>query len=129
MRKVYYFVTDENSPYCANGLLFDKTKRRSKYDHPWNYDSFFILGDHESIEGCSPAHTDRYKEWGEKKLEEARVASQTKHLQWDQFSMEDLDRFVKAYHGDEYEATGLVENCRPDNGFPYWSVYFKKVTQ
>lgn len=84
MSRYYYYEDDEylefedemknlrrQSKYGPHGLWFDPEQRRDKNSNPYNYDSFFIFGDHKSIKGCNASDTDRMASWDYDKFKRA----------------------------------------------------------
>lgn len=114
------------SPYGPHGLWFDPDQTRDKYDYPYSYSAFFLIGDHDTVKDCSADYTDRYRLWDEEKYNKAREAVGSQ-FRWSAMSLIELDRFVKAYYGDDHVATGLVEWCNASTGYPLWSIHFKKI--
>lgn len=133
-----YFAGRPSLDFCphGNGIWYDTRPTyswdgepphyRTKSSHPYSYDAFFIHGDHESIKDASADYTDRYPTWN---VEKYRCALKAigRDTRWDQMSLHEVDRFVKAYYGDDFEAAGLVEWCNASNGYPCWSIHFRRL--
>lgn len=99
---------------------------RTKSRYPYNYDPFFVVGSHRTIKDSSADYTDRYVSWDIDKFQAAYDAIGRK-VNWSHMILDDVDKFVKAYYGPEYKATGLVEWCNASSGYPHWSIHFKKA--
>lgn len=117
----------KRNSHGPHGLWFNPDQQNyDKFERPYSYSAFFLLGNHESIEGSSADYTDRYAAWGVEKFREALAAMGDTKKSWARATIQELDKFVKSYYGEEYIATGLVEWCNASNGYPCWSIHFKK---
>ncbi len=113
---------DSRPTYSWNG---EPKHYRNKFTHPYNYDAFYLIGTPVDISRAQACYSDRYRLWDVSKFKRAMEA--TGDARWDRMTLEQLDAFVKVYHGKSYMAVGLVEWCNQSSGYPVWSVHYKKV--
>lgn len=113
--------------YGPHGLWYEQGRENfSKFERPYGYSPFFIFGNHKSIEGAECCYSDRYRLWGQEKYDAACAAAGINGIHGS-VTRAAVDAFVKAYHGNEFSVVGMVEWCNVSNGYPCWSIHFKKV--
>jgi hypothetical protein len=123
---------DESPSYSSDG---EPAHYRDKYDHPYSYDSFFVIGNHDSIKKAGGDWTDRMVQWTSDKkysLKWNRAMAAVKvfgNFHWSRCTLEQLNVFVKAYYGKNYKGVGLVESCNQSSGYPLYCVFSKKMTR
>jgi hypothetical protein len=122
---------DERPNYSGDG---ETAHYRTKYDYPYSYDAFYLLGSPKTIEGCGCDYSDRMVQWSysdpkyKRKWDRAMKAAKAvqENFHWSRATMGALLAFVKAYYGRGYVATGLVEWCNASTGYPLWSVFYRE---
>lgn len=118
-------------PYPTYSRKDEPPHYRTKQSHPYSYDSFYIHGNPETTKHSSCDYSDRYHAWGKEKFEKACEAADAAGEPWqrrmDQWSMKQVDAFVKAYYGPKYFATGLIEWCNQASGYPGWCIFFENT--
>jgi hypothetical protein len=117
----------------GNGIWYERDGRKNytKDERPYGYSPFFTYGSHKSIEGAECCYSDRYDLWGDEKLKAALAAAGLRGLGggWNGPDAKKIDRFVKAYHGEQYNLVGIVEWCNASTGYPCWSIHFKDASK
>lgn len=102
---------------------------RTPEQYPYSYDPHFIQGDRESTKDCNAVYDDRMRQWNLDAFRDAksRAFGSSNGDYWMRYaSPHQMSDFMSIYYGKPIRVYGIAEGCRPDNGYPYWIVYFKE---
>ena len=78
------------------------------------------------IKGHSADYSARLQEWDS---ELYRKVCREMGCRFDQANYQILNKFVKAYYGEDHEAIALAEGCNPSNGYPYHIIWHRRSTK
>ena len=104
-------------------------QRRTKQEYPYSYSPHFILGDHETTQGCGADYHDRLEQWDYDKYqrcfkainqESGRMRGGFPHWSFDDFS-----KFMTLYRDKPTVCTGVSEEANVSSGYPIWAIYYK----
>ena len=115
---------DENGQFVAN--------RKSKLDHPYDYDPFPNFIADTELKAKSTIYTDRLFRWDSKKHDDLCLKYFGNQGQyWDRREPEAIQNFLREYLQDSSVVlVSVIEYCNPSSGYPYWRLnYWTKKIQ
>lgn len=110
-----------------NGNPIEKTP----FSNPYDYDSFVIFK-HSNFnkENDYAVDSDRLSQWDNNKFKEAtRIIRAKYNIEYCTFIFRNRDAisdFMSIYYSKNIIVTAVVQNCNKNNGYPYWTIYYKE---
>lgn len=124
------FSFDEESQFDRyDWTEWGKRDRRTKEEFPYSYSDHFILRtvphDKLKAKGIDAVYDDRMRGWDHAAWEKACASVPEKRF--DQFTQNDLNKFLSAYFGKPVKGLAISEGCNASSDYPYFVFYYKKA--
>jgi hypothetical protein len=119
----FEFVRGRAYPHWANGGSI-----RPRDEYPYSYSFFITHGPVKKFEGVGigGAYSDRMSAWDHDAWQNAWAAVAPKR-HYNELSLDDLSRFLTAYHLKTTKCLQVLEGCNVSNGYPLWYFVWEQV--
>lgn len=121
-------MVDEHGALKTQNLV-DGRPRRTKFEHPYNYDPIVIYRGGGSSE--STIYTDRLYGWDAAKHDRlCRTHFGDEGQYWDRREPKTIESFLRDWTGDvDLKLVAVIEYCNQATGYPVWRLDYARGHQ
>ena len=121
-----------NNFYESMGVSFNihgEIVKRPRREYTYNYDPYCIYKSDNWSPTDNGDYSDRLMQWDYDKFTNCmkEIWGERCGQYFDNKDPQDVEKFLRLYHGKIIELTGIEQGCNVATGYPYWIFYYKDV--